>query len=145
MKWIILFVAVAFSGCATLSEDDSLKLAGSSWQLLTFQSMDDAQGTLRVTDPARYRVTFNADGTAAFQLDCNRGRGTWQAAVGISDSGSLRFGPVAMTRMLCPQPSMAEKLARDLEYVRGYRFINGRLYLSLMADGGIYQWQRFEP
>jgi para-nitrobenzyl esterase len=32
-------------------------------------------------------------------------------------------------------------VARDLGYVRSYRLKNGRLYLSLMADGGIYEWR----
>lgn len=34
---------------------------------------------------------------------------------------------------------------RDLGYVRSYLLRDGRLYMSLMADGGIYEWRRIDP
>jgi hypothetical protein len=36
---------------------------------------------------------------------------------------------------------MGERIARDAEYVRGFVLSDGRLYLSLMADAGIYAWE----
>lgn len=59
-----------------------------------------------------------------------------------SDSGSLRFTAIAVTRAYCPPPSLDTRIARDLGFVRSYRVIEGRLYVSLLADGGIYAWQR---
>jgi len=34
-----------------------------------------------------------------------------------------------------------QRIARDLGYVRSYLLKDGKLYLSLMADGGVYEWQ----
>lgn len=117
-------------------------LAGTSWRLVEFQSMDDAQGTRRPTNPDAYTMTLGADGRAAFQLDCNRGTGTWQAtraADGVS--GSISFGPVAATRMLCPPGGMGDMLARETAHLRGWLLRDGRLALSLEADGGVYLWE----
>lgn len=116
-------------------------LAGTRWQLLAFQSMDDAQGTTRVTEPAHYTVTLGADGRAAFRLDCNRGAGSWQAEAGSDGSGALRFGQIAMTRALCAPGSLDAKLARDLGFVRSFVLKDGHLFMALMADGGIYEWE----
>ncbi len=56
-------------------------------------------------------------------------------------NGSFKFGPLATTKALCPPPSMDEQVASDAQYVRSYLLKDGRLYLSLMADGGIYVWE----
>ncbi|WP_216900537.1 META domain-containing protein [Synechococcus sp. CCY 9618] len=117
-------------------------LAGSQWRLVEIQSMDDAQGTTRPADPFRYTLLFGADGTAQLRLDCNRARGTWSArAAADPGSGSLSFGPLATTRALCPAPSLGERLGAQVPYVRTYLLKDGRLYLSLLADGGILVWE----
>lgn len=117
-------------------------LAGTRWRLVLFQSMDDAVGEIRPTEPSAYSLTLNADGSVQMQLNCNRGIGTWSAE-SASDgiSGNFTFGPLAITKMLCPSPSMDERIARDAPWVRGYLLRDGRLHLSLMADGGIYSWE----
>lgn len=103
--------------------------------------MDDAQGTTRIAEPARFTLRFGADGRASLRLDCNRGMGEYAlTAPGDGRSGSLRFGPIAATRALCPPPHLDERVARDLDYVRGYLLKDGRLFLSLMADAAIYEW-----
>lgn len=103
--------------------------------------MDDAQGATRIPDPARFTLRFGSDGRASLRLDCNRGAGNWKsipAADGLS--GQLQLGPIATTRALCPPPHLDDRIARDLAYVRGYLLRDGKLYLTLMADGGIYEW-----
>lgn len=117
-------------------------LSGTQWRLVEFQSMDDAVGTTRPEDPSAYTLAFNADGTVAMRLDCNRGTGPWSATPGeTGQTGSLTIGPLGVTRALCPPPSMGEQIARDMDYVRGYMLRDGQLSLSLMADGGIYLWE----
>jgi heat shock protein HslJ len=144
----VLFFALLAAACQPAPERPSpaaatsMGLAGTSWRLVEFQSMDDAQGTTRPADPTKYTIAFGADGRLSMQLDCNRGTGAWQAEPAGDGSGSISIGPVAATRMLCPPPSMGEKLARDMESVRGYIVRDGRLSLSLMADGGIYIWEK---
>jgi heat shock protein HslJ len=122
------------------------ELAGTSWQLLAIQSMDDAQGTTRVHEPGRFTLEFGRDGRAALRLDCNRGNGTYQVKpAGDGSSGALGFGPIAATRAMCPPPHLDERIARDLAHVRSYLLKDGKLYLSLLADGGIYEWAPRRP
>ena len=64
-------------------------------------------------------VLLDADGNASLRLNCNRARGTWSAqAAGDGQSGAFTFGPLAMTRALCPPPSMDEDIARQLASAR---------------------------
>jgi heat shock protein HslJ len=117
-------------------------LAGTSWRLVEIQSMDDAIGTVRPADPARFTMRLDADGTAHLQLDCNRANGTWSAEPASgAKSGGFTFGKLAMTRALCPPPNLDERIAAQSEYVRSYLLKDGRLHLSLMADGGIWVWE----
>ncbi len=117
-------------------------LADTDWRLVEFQSMDDAIGTVRPNDPSAFTMRLNRDGTVSMQLDCNRATGTWSAeASKDGQSGRFAFGPLAATRALCPPPNLDERIAADAEYVRSYLLKDGRLYLSLMADAGIYAWE----
>ena len=135
--------ALALAGCAAQSTATPRpSLAGTAWELHAIQSMDDAQGTTRIADPQRFTLRLDADDRAAMQLDCNRGTASWKASpAGDGSTGSFEFGPIAATRALCPPPHLDERLARDLGYVRGYRLMDGKLFLSLMADGGILEWR----
>jgi hypothetical protein len=42
---------------------------------------------------------------------------------------------------LCPPPSMDEQITAQARHIRSYLLKGGRLYLSLMADGGIFVWE----
>ncbi len=133
------------TGCRTVADErtgpTTNLLAGTKWRLVSFQSMDDAIGTVYPDDPSRYTMHLAADGTVAMRLNCNRAHGKWSAEpAGDGTSGRFAFGPLAMTRAICPPPSMDEQIAAQAGYIRGYLLKNGRLYLSLMADGGIYAW-----
>jgi heat shock protein HslJ len=138
-----LTAACLAAGCAgnPAATRDGHSLHGTGWQLVAIQSMDDAQGTTRIAEPARFTLRFGSDGRASLRLDCNRGSGDYTLnPAGDGDSGSLRFGPIAATRALCPPPHLDERVARDLGHVRGYLLKDGKLYLSLMADAAIYEW-----
>ncbi|AFY27545.1 META domain-containing protein [Cyanobium gracile] len=117
-------------------------LQGTTWQLVGIQSMDDAQGLTRPANPSRYTLSLQADGRAVLQLDCKRATGRWRVEPSADPgNGGFRFGPLASTKALCPAASLAEPLARQLPYVRGYLLRDGRLNLSLLADGGILLWE----
>ena len=45
----------------------------------------------------------------------------------------------AVTRAMCPPGSLHDRVVKDMEYVRSYVMKDGHLFLSLMADGGIYE------
>ena len=46
---------------------------------------------------------------------------------------------------MCPHGSQDQRVLRDLPHVRSYMLKDGKLYLSLMADGGIYEWRPAKP
>lgn len=118
-------------------------LAGTQWRLVEFQSMDDKQGITRPGEGTLYTMRLHGDGTVAMQLNCNRATGSWTARPGSdAKSGNFEFGLLAATTALCPPPSMDEGIVAQSRYVRGYLLKDDRLYLSLMADGGICVWAR---
>jgi heat shock protein HslJ len=118
-------------------------LVNTRWHLVEFQSMDDAVGTKRSEDPLRYTMVLNGDGTVEMRLNCNSATGTWSAESGQDDpfSGRFEFGLITATSALCPPPSLDEQISSQTQYVRSFLLKDGRLYLSLMADGGIYVWE----
>lgn len=125
--------------------DSSSSLAGTRWQLIEFQSMDDSVGVTKPDSPGEFTMTLNEDGSLTMRLGCNRATGSWSSSpASDGTSGRFRMGPLAMTRALCPEPNLDEQIARDAEYVRGYLLRDGNLYLSLMADAGIYAWAPLE-
>ena len=140
MSRLLILGVIASLATLRAGADDG-PLADTAWRLVEFRSMDDAIGTQRPRDPALYTMRLHADGTVTMRLDCNHASGSWSAepaADGIS--GRFTFGSLAATRALCPSPSMGESIAAQAGYIRGYLLRDGRLYLSLMADAGIYAW-----
>jgi len=124
------------------SDQEKNPLSGTSWRLVEFQSMSDEIGTVRPEDPSVYAMHLNSDGTVAMRLNCNRATGTWKAEPGNDpNGGTFEFGPLATTRALCPPPSMDESIAAQAGNIRSYLLRDGKLYLALMADGGIYVWE----
>jgi putative lipoprotein len=111
------------------------ELTGTSWRLVRFQSSDDT--TLTPDDRSKYTITFGAENRVRARVDCNRGSGTWKAS-----GNQLEIGPLALTRAACPPGPLPDRFARDLGFVRSYTFRDDHLFLALMADGGIYE---FEP
>jgi heat shock protein HslJ len=119
-----------------LASVPSSGLAGTSWQLVKFQSSDDT--TLTPDDRANYTIEFAADGQLFARLDCNRGVGTWKSTA----SGQIEFSPLALTRAQCPAGSLHDQIAQQWCNIRWFVVKDGHLFLGLMADGGIYE---FEP
>ncbi|PWT94601.1 MAG: hypothetical protein C5B55_02420 [Blastocatellia bacterium] len=117
-------------------QKNSTDLSGTSWQLVRFQG--GVEKTLTPDDASKYTISFGADGRVTARIDCNRGIGTWKS----SGRNQIRFGPLALTRAMCPQGSLHDQIARHWSLVRSYIIKNGHLFLSLKADGGIYE---FEP
>jgi uncharacterized lipoprotein YbaY len=111
-------------------------LTGTSWQLVKFQGGDDK--TLTPDDGTKYTLEFGAGWQLSARIDCNRGRGSWKS----SAPNHLQFGPLALTRAMCPAGSMHDQIVKQLANIRSYVIKDRHLFLSLMADGGIYE---FEP
>jgi para-nitrobenzyl esterase len=130
-----LLAGVCLSLSAAVASAQSL--AGSSWQLVRFQGGDGA--VLTPDDRAKYTIAFDERGDGmAMRIDCNRGRGTWKSA----GPNQIEFGHLAVTRALCLDSSLHDQILKQWGHIRSYVIRDGHLLLSLMADGGTYE---FEP
>lgn len=116
-----------------------VRLIGTTWRLVKFQGGDDR--TLTPDDPAKYTIAFAAGGRIAVRVDCNRGRGTWKA----TPEGGLELGPLALTRARCPEASLHDQIVKQWPFVRSFVIADGHLVLSLMADGGTYEFAPVAP
>ena len=132
----------AVQGCAASRTDGTSAasqpagLEGTSWQFVRFEGSDDS--VLTPDDPAKYTIAFDADGAVSVRVDCNRGRGKWTS----KGPNQIEFGPLALTRAMCPPGSLHDHFVRQWDKIRSYVIRDGHLFLSLMADGGIFE---FEP
>ena len=131
----LVLAALLASACAQLPTTPE-GLGGTEWRLVRFQGGD---GTVLVPDDrSKYTLAFAADGGLSARIDCNRGRGAWKSP----GKGRLELGPMAVTRAMCPPGSLHDHMIKQLPYVRSYVLKDGRLFLSLMADGGIFEFER---
>lgn len=128
--------AVFTAGAQVSPASPASGLDGSSWQLVKFRGGDDT--TLTPDDHSKYPIELDAGGQLTARINCNRGRGTWKS----SGPNQLQFGPLALTRAQCPPGSLHDHLVKQWSFIRSYVMKDGHLFLSLMADGGIYE---FEP
>ncbi len=80
---------------------------------------------------SRYTVLFQAGGKVAVQADCNRGSGSYAL-----NGSALSFGPLAMTRAMCPPGSRDGEFLAALSAVTGQAFRGNDLVLTLKSDSG---------
>ena len=98
---------------------DTHPLTGTQWRLTAI----DTSGSTTTLTPAlqaRHTIAFADGGELQAQLDCNRGRTTWTAGRPGNGTGTITFGPVASTKVFCPQPSFGEQLASGLGEAQRY-------------------------
>jgi heat shock protein HslJ len=136
-------VLLATAGLLGCSSDEQHPLIGTTWELESIESMDDAQGTTPISDPGKYSVSFDKDNKAFFNFDCNRGKGSYQTKpAGDGTSGDLTFGKITTTNERCAQPDLDETVVAAMALIRSYLYKDGRLHLSKIADGGILHYRR---
>lgn len=114
------------------------ELGGSTWQLVRVRSADDRTLVLRAGQREKYTLTFGSDGRIAVRADCHRVFGNWMSA----GENQLTVTALSASRARCESGTFSNRFLRDLSYVRSYSLRGGRLYLSLLAGGGTYE---FEP
>lgn len=148
-----VIAALILAGCAAGTEPPApgaggqattaaTLLTGTRWELVQFQSSDDAIGVQKPADPSRYVLELLAGGQLAAQLDCNRAVGRWEAHPTGPNQGSIVLDAPAMTRAACLGDSWDNRLARDFGHVVSYTLEGDRLHLALKIDSGIYTWRR---
>ena len=120
-------------------QNEPPRLEGTSWRLVEFRGGDKT--VLRPDYPEKYTIAFGFDGRLRVRIDCNRGVATWRSPA----PPQLELGPLALTRAICPPGSLHDHLLEQWPYVRSYVIRNGHLFLWLMADGGIYEFEPTAP
>jgi heat shock protein HslJ len=98
-------------------------LAGSEWQLRDITSFPISQEAW---------IGFRSDGAVVGNAGCNGFRGNYEEA-----PGELSLGPLAMTRMACPEPAMRleRAMARILSDTR--ETVASHLLLGLFDGEGV--------
>jgi heat shock protein HslJ len=79
-------------------------------------------------------IQFGANGRVSGNSGCNRFTGTYES----TEDGAIRIGPLAATRMACPEPAMAaeSKFFAMLEEVRSFER-NGKRLALRDSDGSV--------
>jgi heat shock protein HslJ len=112
-----------------MAADDASLLTGTTW---TWQATQAREGTRVAPDaPERYTLVFQPGGRVDVRADCNRGSGSY-----VLDGEALRFGPIALTKMMCPPGSRDGEFLKGLAAVAGRKWSGNDLVLTLAGDAG---------
>ena len=138
---LLLMVALLIVGERAktgLAQRTSGDLDGTSWQLVKFQGSDGS--TLVPDDRSKYTITFGSNGYATVRVDCNRGGGSWK----YKGPNQIQFGAMSVSRAKCGPASLHDRIVREGAAIRNYQIKDGRLFLSLMEEGGTYELEPFK-
>ena len=81
--------------------------------------------------PGRYTLNFQPGGQVSVAADCNRGSASY-----LLNGSALSFGPIALTKMLCPPGSRDADFLKGLAAVAGQSFSGTELVLTFAGDAG---------
>ncbi len=101
---------------------------GTVWQMTQINKVD---GTVTFNDPTRYTISFNADGTANWQADCNVGGATY-----TGDDGALTITLGPSTMAFCGPGSLDQIFLGGLTNAMGYRLEGGNLLIDMLYESG---------
>ncbi len=104
-------------------------LTGMTWQLNLIEKRD---GNITINDPSRYTITFNDDGTANFQADCNVGGVSYT----LSEGNLLTITPGPITMAFCGAGSLDQIFLGGLSNAMGYRLEGGNLLIDMLYESG---------
>lgn len=104
-------------------------IIGVLWEWVETAYSNDT--TLTVDDPSKYTMLLNIDGTAQYQIDCNRGAGAY-----VLEGSSITLDVSTMTRVACPADTLSDVYARELTAAATYVMDGPDLILNLFADAG---------
>jgi heat shock protein HslJ len=121
------------AGSMIFEAQPALSLGGTNWMVLAYNNGRGAVTT--VQSGTAMTVDFGADGIVSGNAGCNTYSGSYSYS---DDEKSVSIGPLATTRMACPEPVMAEEQAflTALQASTQYEITSERLTLR-NADGAI--------
>lgn len=104
-------------------------LTGTVWTWQGTQMSDESR--VVPDSPERYTLEFLPGGRVNVRADCNRGSASY-----LLDGSALSFGPIALTRAMCPPGAKDADFLKGLEAVSGQLFRGNDLVLTLKFDSG---------
>lgn len=119
MRRLFLLLALAVPAAAAAEG-----LAGSEWRPLTLAGAPFPEGV-------EATVQFGADGRLTGSGGCNRFTGSYAI-----EGETLTIGPVAATRMLCPEPAMSAEAALFRVLSEARSFVRDGAELNIAGEGG---------
>jgi para-nitrobenzyl esterase len=129
---VVLLAALALvggvvAGCSLFRGE----LTGRTWQLTSVtETVPAFQATIPAEDQARYAITFNEDGTASIQADCNVVQATW-----TSDDTRITIVPGASTLAMCPEDSIGTQYVTALSGATSYNVAGGAMTMYILNEG----------
>ena len=109
------------------------ELTGIMWQWVS--TTTPAEETV-AADPARYTITFSADGTAGITADCNLGNAEYTTG----EDGSMSITLGVSTLAFC-EDSQDTTFRSGLEAAAMYRIEDGALLIDLAGEAGTMRFQ----
>ena len=123
----LIAVAGVVAGCSLFRGE----LTGRTWQLSSItETVPAFQATIAAEDRARYAITFNEDGTASIQADCNVVQATW-----TSNDTQVTIVPGASTLAMCPEDSLGTQFVTALSGATSYNLSGAGLTLYILNEG----------
>ncbi len=116
-------------------QPDATSLIGQTWQ---WESFIDPMGAASIPNGNQYTTTFTPEGTVQVQADCNTALGSYTFAYANAEesSGTIQINLDITTLALCTEGSLSEEFMANLEALRTFTIVDGKLYLDLVTDAG---------
>ncbi|NLX50264.1 MAG: META domain-containing protein [Methanospirillum sp.] len=103
------------------AENITAPIVNSTWRWIAGVGDEPVQ----VSNPSRYTIAFDANGTYAVRADCNTGRGNFTV-----ENATLAISPATLTDVYCGDASLDKTYLESLERVTSWQFdARGRLLL----------------
>jgi heat shock protein HslJ len=135
---LLALVVVAVAACGGDDDDtggtddrgagSDNPLIGPTWQ---WQEASGGEQDLAPDDPSLYTLSFNDDGTANIQADCNQVVASYSI-----DETLLTIEPGPSTMAACPEGSLSDQYIRLLSAASSYTLDGEELEIALFDDAG---------
>ena len=129
-SYLVLFLVLMMtvSGCGTAKKAVSLKELAGEWSVVSLQGKEQS-----VAEESRPYIGFDINELRMYGMSgCNR----MMSAVNVDAKlGTITFGPVAGTRMACPDMSLEQAMFVALDGVRTYTLDKEGALVLYGADG----------
>lgn len=119
--WILF---ILFTSCSVFNSNSSKVELNRSWELVEF--VDSNGDELSLIENEVHVLRFSDDFELGGEAACNYYGGEYLAKV----NGRMSVKKLAVTEILCPQPSLGEEFVEALSNVKSYEMNSGKLVLN---------------